>query len=477
MAGGQIDGFFRKVKPGQPLRALANVDNLNKVANALNDITGEGCTIDKPTDGSPWVIRYTGDKSDNVPLTMPHDLQVDIQAANSAIYRAQSENLIWPERVDITVNGIAVYGASEMHRAWQPTAGLKYMYIYQHFSEYRLDSEMQYISPPTYLYATSTEDAYYNDALVAKIPYCRVEIPEVGKPPKIKCLLEGPLRIYCYRGDADTRAYAQRPANPNRQIQKSKTIDNSGNGELPVKVRNINAGTDGFYNEYPHGRYRIVTEEGEEKVEWLDPDETAVAKNSAKAMLLRYIWHDSLVMHGQPYWCNVDAFKHYGNGWIERYIYDDIDNRTPAWLIAIIRPWAMEIWNQMAEAFEERCPDFIGDKMVMAAVMGRDGEWKSIVDIVVTEEEFDLAIEDFDALKEWAELVGGQLGYLADCQDMASNECDTIQAQINNFHGFDSEAQWASSEAQRQSGEASGMASDFASLDARITALEQRFSS
>lgn len=477
MAGGQIDGFFRKVKPGQPLRALANVDNLNRVANVLNDISGEGCTIDKPTDGSPWTISYTGGNSDNEPLLMPHEIEVDIQAANSAIYREQSEKLIWPQRVDISVNGIAVVGASEMRRAWQPTAGLKYLYIYQHFSEYRKDAEQQYISPPSYLYATSPDDAYYNDALIAKIPYCRAEIPEVGKPPKIKCLLEGPLRIYAYRGDADQRAYAPTPPNPLQQIQKSKTVDNSSGGELPIKVRNFSASADGFFNEYPNGRYRIIkTEEGDE-VEWLEPDEEAQAKNEAKALLLRYIWHDGLIMHGLPYWFNVEAFKQLSDSWLEEYVLESIDNTTPTWLISILTPWAYEIYNEQPGPYEEVCPFEIDGKEVLAAVMGRDGEWKSIVDIVVLEEEFEVALAEWQDLKDRADAINDEFENASTTVDHVGENVATIEDEVAHLvedYDYSQTVSTWEAEAEMESDSNAEMDSDFSDLDARITALEQR---
>ena len=475
MAGGQIDGFFKKAKPGQPLRALANVDNLNRVANVLNDISGEGCTIEKPTDGSAWIIRYDGAISDNTPLLMPHDLEVQINAANQAVYRSDN-NKIFPTAVNITVNNNAANIDGTQPTTWTPTAGVKYLYILQRYNTYTLDSDGQYINKPYYTYCTDTYGLGWDFALIAKIPYCRVEIPEVGQEPKIKNLLEGPLRLYAYRGDADTRAYAPEPANPLRQIQKSKTVDNSSGGELPIKVRNFSASADGFYNEYPNGRYRIIhTQEGDE-VEWLDPDTEAQAKNDAKALLLRYIWHDGLIMHGLPYWCSVDAFKQLSASWLNDYVAESIDNTTPTWLISILRPWAYDIYNEQPGPYEEVCPFTIDGKEVLAAVMGRDGEWKSIVDIVVTEEEFDLTLDDWQDLQARAEGIYDEFEYSEgelDHLEETIDENDAYVAHLIADYDYTQIVAQREAEAAQEERQNAAMSNDFDSLDARITALEQ----
>lgn len=469
MAGGQIDGFFRKPRPGQPVCSLADVDNLNRVANILNDITGEGCSIDKPTDGTPWTISFTGSLSDNVPLLMPQELRVDVDAVNDTSYRSDTDS-IFPHAVNIAVNGISVSPSGEQPISWNATAGVKYLLVIQRFSTYTLDADGQYTNGPYYNYCTDTSGLGYEYALIAKIPWCRVEIPVVGEPPKIKNLLEGPLRIYAYRGDADTRAYAPTPANPQRQIQKSKTVDNSSGGSLPVKVRNLTAATDGFFNEYPYGRYKI--EDGE--VVWLEPDETAVAKNAAKALLLRYIDEDLLGTHGQPYWMGVDAFKQFSATWVEEYVTDELDNTTPTWLIAILRPWALEIWSEDPGPFEDKCPDTIDGKTVLAAVMGDDGEWKSIVDIVVTEEEFELTLDDWEDLRTRADGIVDEVENAETSIDEAGIEVATIEDTVRHLEDFSTAVATWQAEALSEARQNASMDAAFQALDARITALEQR---
>ena len=476
MASGVINGFFRRNVAGQPLRALANVENLNKVANILNDITGQGCFIDKPLNGDPWVVRMSEDESGEEPLVRQKVLQCEVSAANSAVYREQSENLIWPQNVDITVNGIAVAGASEMHRAWNPTAGLKYMYIYQHFSEYRKDEDDQYISPPTYLYATTDADAYYNDALIAKVPYCRVDIPVVGEAPHIQCLLEGPLRIYAYRGDADQRAYAPTPANPLRQIQKSKTIDNSSGGSLPIKVRNLNAAADGYYNAYPHGRYHIVTEGGVDEVEWYEPEEPEQTKNDSKLLLLRYLYPQNNIPHGLPYWQTINQFLSNAETWLEDYIGDELED-DKAWLITILSPLAWEVWAENPGPYQPVLESDIEEGVqVEAAVMDKNGNWHSIFDILVSQDDLDITIADYDDLEERVYTVESQAESCYDDGDTATTDADNAAQTIAAFSDYSAQSNAIENSATSLEGHSGRLLSDLDALEARIAALEQGIS-
>ena len=464
MAGGQIDGFFKKAKPGQPLRALANVDNLNRVANVLNDISGEGCYIEKPKDGEPWVIHVSDSVSDNEPMFQKKEMQCEVTAVNQAVY---SNNFVRPNAT-IYVNGIAVQPASEMKRYWEPTAGLKYLYIYQHYSDASLDADGQWSRPPSYLYATSTDDAYSNDALIAKIPWCRVEIPEIGQEPKIKNLLEGPLNLYCFRGDSENRAFAESPANPDRQKPKSKTIDHSSGGELPLKVRNISASPDGYYNAYPNGRYSI--EEGE--VEWNEPTEPEQSKNDAKLLLLRYINKSLGTPHGLPYWVTINQFLHTSETWVEDYAAEEIDNRA-LWLWSVISPWAWDIYNEQPGPYEPKLtndPD--SETQILAAVKDARGNWVTVADVVVMQSDLDVALEDWQDLSADADAVVTQIENLDEAASSASAMADEAESSASAFVDFTAQAALAESEAQSAAMQAAELLTEFGALDARITALE-----
>lgn len=469
MAGGQIDGFFKKAKPGQPLCALANVDNLNRVANVLNDISGEGCTIEKPKDGEPWIIHVSDTESDNEPILQKKEMQCEVTAANQAIY---ANNYVRPQNATIYVNGIAVQPASEMKRYWEPTAGLKYLYIFQHFSDASIDADGQWSRPPTYLWATSTEDAYSNDALVAKIPYCRVEIPEVGQPPKIKNLLEGPLNLYCFRGDSENRAFAESPANPNRQKPKSKTTEHGSNGELPLKVRNISASPDGYYNAYPNGRYTIESSSGSAEVVWNEPHEPEQSKNDAKLLLLRYINKSLGTPHGLPYWVTINQFLHNSETWVEDYAAEEIDNRA-TWLWSVISPWAWDVYAENPGPFEPKLTnDEESETQILAAVKDRQGNWVTVADVVVMQSDLDVALEDWQDLSADADAVVSQIENFDDDASSASAMADEAESSASAFTDFTAQAALAESEAQSAALEAGQLLTDFISLDARITALE-----
>ena len=462
--GGQIDGFFRRPRAGQPLRALANVDNLNKVANILNDISGEGCTIDKPLDGKPWIVRYDGQTSDNVPLLMPHTAESVVDAVNQAVYNPSSGyvRLVHPT---MTVNGLAVAPFASLESWWPPTNGVKDLNIYQHYYTYTIDADGQYSGNPDYIYTTQTLDGNDpNFTLIARIPYCRVE---AGDPPKITCLLEGPLRLYCFRGDADTKAYAPTPIEPTKQIQTSKTIDNSGNGELPLKVRNIDAEADGFFDEYPNGRWRIEHDELIEN----PPDAAAKAKNDAKAVLLRYKAEN---VNGLPYWASIKQFQHNAAEWVEDFVFNSLKFEVPNWLIDILIPIAWEIWNEDKGPFCPVCPDRIGNKEVIAAFMGKDGQWHSIYDIVVEDGELDDPTADYEALAERADYIGRHIAEAVEAVNHIGELADELEGWIDAREDYGQEVAAHTAEAAQEAADAAAMASEFSALDARITALEQR---
>ena len=464
MAGGQIDGFFRKPRPGQPVCSLADVDNLNRVANILNDISGEGCTIEKPLDGAPWVVRYDGQTSDNVPLLMPHTAESVVDAVNKAEYNVSSGyiRLVNPT---MTVNGLAVAPFASLESWWSPTNGIKYLNIYQHYYTNTIDADGQYSGNPDYIYTTQTLDGNDpNFTLVAKIPYCRVES---GDPPKITCLLEGPLRLYCFRGDADTKAYAPAPIEPSKQIQVSKTVDNASGGELPLAVRNLGAEADGFYDEYPNGRWS--TEQGEIVENY--PDATAKAKNDAKAVLLRYKAKNA---NGMQYWANIRQFQQATAQWVEDFVGQDLNFQVPNWLIDILMPIAWEIWNEEKGPFCPVCPDRIGNKEVIAAFMGKGGQWHSIYDIVVEDGELDDPTADYEALAERADYIDRHLADAVEAVNHIGELADELEGWIDAREDYGQEVAAHTAEAAQEAADAAAMANDFSALDARITALEQR---
>lgn len=464
MASGEISGFFRKNKKGEALRNLANVENLNRVANILNDISGEGCTIDKPMDGAPWVIRYDGDNSDHEPKQMPTEIDLSMPSANTAAYVA-SNGKIWPRNVSISVNGVSVSVPSELPYWWTSTAGVKTLYILQHWN-YRLDSNGQFIGNPEYIYATDTSGMTDNYTVIAQIPFCRVSIAAVGEPPKIQRLLEGPLKLFCFRGDDVTRAYAPSRINPNRQIQTSKTTE-TPNGALPLKVHNINAAATSFENEYPNGRYKI--EDGE--VEWLEPDSTAVAKNDAKALLLRYIDVGSMVNTGQPYWVNYRQFITACASFVEEYTQEVIDNTHSELYQALHDIWA-ELWNEIAGEWIEQVPDEMG-----VAIVNRQGQWVSIADtgLFASLADYLLAVALLEELTERADAVEGAIDSALSDKQEAEDLLEDLEDGYSELHDFSTDISSLDSDLSGAWGDAENLADDFSSLDARITALENQW--
>lgn len=421
MAGGVIGGFFRRTRAGQPLCALADVENLNRVANILNDITGEGCYIDKPMNGDPWTINVSDEISDNEPLIRRKVMENEVDAKNSATYYA-SGNEVMPHNVDISVNGATVTSSSELTRAWAASAGLKYLFILQHWN-YRLDADSQLIGDPEYVYATDTYGmGGSNYAIVAKIPYCRLEIPVVGDPPHIQRLLEGPLRLYCYRGDNQARAYSDNMSAAMSGLIKPKSITTESTDSLPIKVRNITAAADGYYNAYPNGRYHIVTTEGVDEVEWYDPKEPEQTKNDSKLLLLRYIYPQNGIPHGLPYWRTIGQFLTNSVTWTQNYISDSLEDDM-SWLIAVFTPWAWEVWSENPGPFQPVLLNPEGVEII-AAVMDANGNWHSIADILVPAEDYDVALDDFDDIAERAEAAEGQAQSCVDDADAAEDAKD-----------------------------------------------------
>jgi len=470
MASGVIDGFFRKVRPGQPLRSLANIENLNKVANILNDITGEGCWIEKPLDGGPWIVHVSDDTSGEEPFMRRRTYDCQVDAVNDTTYRSDLDK-VFPHAVSITVNGVAVAVDGTQPTTWAATAGVKSLYVLQRYSSYSLDTDNQYIGNPYYTYCTDTSGLGYDYALIAEIPWCRVEIPVVGEPPKIKNLLEGPLNLYAYRGDADTRAYAPSPANPQRQIQKSKTVDNSGSGSLPIKVRNLSAAADGYYNAYPEGRYKI--EDGE--VVWLEPHEPEQTKNDSKLLLLRYLWPQGGTPHGQPYWRTVAQFLNSAESWIEDYVSQKFGDDDKSWLISLLSPWAWVVWSENPGPYEPVLESDIEEGVeVVAAVMDKNGQWHSVFDIVITQDELDVTLDDYDDIADRVEAVESQAQSCVDDGEAASDDADAAEQKLAGYQDYSSDVSAVEAAASAAAGHAGRLLSAFNSLDARISALEQQ---
>ena len=473
MASGVINGFFRRNRAGQPLRALANIENLNKVANILNDITGEGCWIEKPLNGDPWIVHISSTISGEVPLLQQKILANEVQSVNVAIYSSSSD-AIFPNQVTITVNGIAVGIASSLPVSWSNSAGLKYLYVLATWG-ISVDAEGQKTGTTSYVYATDTTGAGADYAVVAKIPYCRVDIPVVGDPPHIQCLLEGPLRLYCYRGDNQARAFVHNMDSATRAFLKPRSITTESTDNLPIKVRNINASADGYYNEYPNGRYHIVTSQGVDTVEWYTPHEPEHAKNQAKLLLLRYLYPQEEIPHGLPYWRTIDQFLSTAETWLYDYINDNIEDDN-TWLIAILSPWAWDVYNNKPGPYQPVLEaDAIEGVEIVAALMDKNGHWVSIFDILASQEDYEVALEDFGDISDRVDTVEAQAQACVDEADAAEDVADDAQQIINNFTDYTQQVDLVDLEAGNQTAHVGGLSQDFADLNTRITALEQRF--
>jgi hypothetical protein len=92
-----VDFLDAKFRPEDPLRKVANVQNMNRIGNILNNIQGLGCTIVKNIgdNGLGWIIKVDG-SSDVEPDTETHvqitDRYVQVNAADEPGYL---EDKIW----------------------------------------------------------------------------------------------------------------------------------------------------------------------------------------------------------------------------------------------------------------------------------------------------------------------------------------------------------------------------------------------
>ena len=70
-------GYIKKFKAGDPVRAVSNVEDHNRIANIWNTIEGIGCRIHKPLngDGRGWAIIVDG-SNDIVPPVGLHPVGV-----------------------------------------------------------------------------------------------------------------------------------------------------------------------------------------------------------------------------------------------------------------------------------------------------------------------------------------------------------------------------------------------------------------
>lgn len=476
MAGGVISGFFRRARAGQPLRALADVQNLNRVANILNDITGEGCWIEKPLNGDPWIVHISDDTSGEEPATRRKVIDCEVSAKNSVKYNSSTGN-IEPKDVEIYVNGIAAeeYGG---WGDWRATPGVKWLYVWQYFGWNQKDADGQFVGNPRYMWDTNFGAGIGNSsAEVARFPYCRVEAGATqNDPPVIIRLLEGTVHVWCHRGDSQSRTFPYTTyfaAYANAKKPTSCTTDTTGDN-LPLKVRNINAAADGYYNAYPNGRYHIVTSQGVDEVEWYTPSEPEQTKNDSKLLLLRYIYPQNNIPHGLPYWSTVNQFLTASTSWTHDYIVDVIEEDN-SWLIATFSPWAWQVWSEKPGPYQPVLEsDSVEGVEIIAAVMDRQGHWHSILDIVVSGEEYDVALDDYEDLCDRVDSVEALVQGCVDTGDGAEDIADDAAQTISNFTDFSQNVDMVDYESGNIDAHANGLATDFSDLDARITALEQR---
>ena len=61
--------FLKRFHAGDPVAKVADIDNMNRIANILEGIQGMGCHIEKPTnaEGKDWTIVVDGYTSDIPP--------------------------------------------------------------------------------------------------------------------------------------------------------------------------------------------------------------------------------------------------------------------------------------------------------------------------------------------------------------------------------------------------------------------------
>ena len=243
---------------------------------------------------------------------------------------------------------------------------------------------------------------------------------------------------------------------------------------MPIKVRNLNSAADGFYNAYPNGRYHIVTEGGVDEVEWYDPHEPENAKNNAKLLLLRYLWPQNGIAHGLPYWSTLNQFLSYTDSWLTDYINDDL-SESNAWLIQLLSPWAWEIWSENPGPYEPVLEaDIIEGLQVEAAVKDRNGQWHSIFDVIVSQDDLDVTLADYDDLEQTVDGVESQAESCYDAGDTASSDADDAEQEIDAFPNLSAQTGTIESSTSSLSTDAGQLLTQFSALDARITALEQR---
>ena len=233
-----------------------------------------------------------------------------------------------------------------------------------------------------------------------------------------------------------------------------------------MKVRNLAAASDGFYNEYPNGRYSEAQGELVEN----QPDAGEKAKNDAKAVLLRYKTENA---NGHPHWCNISQFKTASAQWVEDFIDEQIAFETPTWLIDILDPIAWEIWNTNKGPFAPRCPDTIGGNQVGAAIMGKGG-WVSIYDIVVGDGELAAPGSEYATQKARADQIAISISNAQQAIAYATTVVANAQAALSALPDHSADVAGYTAEAAQEAADAATMTSDFSALDARISALEQR---
>ena len=106
-----VNFLFGKFKADDPLRKVANVKQANRIANILNDITGEGCHIDKPTNAEGLGWRVIVPPYVDVIADILDDLIVEVI---ETIIESPGDNIEIIEKISDLIRTIIMPGWSDL---------------------------------------------------------------------------------------------------------------------------------------------------------------------------------------------------------------------------------------------------------------------------------------------------------------------------------------------------------------------------
>ena len=473
---------------GRALRQLASTENINKLANVLEDLSGDGCRIEKPVDddGRGWKVVVDPHASDAEPSSYIAD--VAYGTVNCPAWDQTAQKFVCD--VAFEMNGYSIGDTVEWSAGDIDNNGVLWLWIHRsHVAGATgfMQWELQPHNPSTW---PAGDDVFSLKFAV---------VPRDGSgnfTGACRRLVEGTIRMWHVlpdNYDAGVRAWAER-----------QTIDYNTLGTVdpldPVSTIHNSAHTTLWQDEWPNGKFDIDAN-GVPYVK--QKDANAVARNSHYHLALRDGMKNNVALAAQNPTLGFATVNTIATGnWKSRVVAAVIQS-TDSRLIAKLQDWAdiLEDLLCLGGPVTPACNVEVGYFKVLTRNSAEwvTGEWVDLNvsnDIVRTREfehyaafwncptPYDEARHDFvlvngetdfGNLAEALPLMEVELSVLLADWQALQDDMDAIVAS-SDYQGISSRISALQGRLSSLQSQAGGLEGTVSSLNSSLTSLESRMS-